>query len=417
MPEITITRLGHRGDGIAPGPVYAPRTLPGEVVAGEIEGDRIESPRIITPSPDRVRPPCPHYKSCGGCQVQHASDGFVASWKVEIVTAALSAQGLELPILGIATSPPGSRRRASLAGRRLKSGPVVGFHAARSDTVVAVPDCKVLSPDLLACLPALEAMTAMAGSRKGEISFALTATETGVDCAATGGRDLDAALARELPGAARGLTRLTWNGEPVFAETAPQVTFGRAAVQPPPGAFLQATEEGEAALAATVMDALSSATRIADLFAGCGTFALRLAEHATVHAVEGDPALVAALDAGARRTPGLKPVTTAQRDLFRRPLSPQDLEQFDGVVIDPPRAGAAAQTAAIAEAQVPRVAMVSCNPATFARDARLLVEAGYVSDGLRIVDQFRWSTHVELAAAFRQPHIAGEPGNGAATGA
>ncbi|MBF9033004.1 class I SAM-dependent RNA methyltransferase [Rhodobacterales bacterium HKCCE2091] len=405
MAEVTIRRLGHLGDGIAEdetgAPVYAPRTLPGEVVAGEVEGNRIDAPRILTPSPDRVRAPCPHYRSCGSCQLQHASDGFVATWKREVVTAALAAQGLSAPVLGPDTSPERSRRRATLAGRRLKSGALVGFHGARSGTVVPIPDCRVLSPDLIACLPALEAMVREGGSRKGEMSLALTASDTGIDCAVSGGRALDTALLSTLPRHADTFLRLTWNGETVFAAAPPRFRFGTAEVEPPPGAFLQATKAGEAALTAAVMEAVEGAAGIVDLFAGCGTFTLPLAATAPVHAVEGEAALTATLDRAARHAAGLKPVTVETRDLFRRPLTPDELSRYDAAVIDPPRAGAEAQTAELARARIPRIAMVSCNPVTFARDAKLLAEAGYRIEQVQVVDQFRWSTHVELAAALR----------------
>ncbi|MFW5642351.1 MAG: class I SAM-dependent RNA methyltransferase [Roseicyclus sp.] len=405
MAEITIDRLGHHGDGIAEGPVYAALTLPGEVVAGEIVEGRLAAPRILAPSPDRVAAPCPHFRSCGGCALMHASDGFVARWKTEVIQTALAAHGLAAPMRKIATSPPRARRRATLAGRRTKKGALVGFHARRSETIVPIAQCNVLAPALLATLPALEAITRLGASRAGALALALTLSPSGVDLAVTGGKPLDAGLQAELPRFADRFLRLTWNGEPVFADAAPVQRFGAATVTPPPGAFLQATVEGEAALVAAVQEAAGGAKRIADLFAGCGTFALPLASAAPVHAVEGDAALLAALGQGARHAPGLRPVTTEARDLFRRPLGPEELARFDAVVIDPPRAGAEAQTRALAAARVPRIAAVSCNPVTVARDVRLLVAAGYVLDWVQPVDQFRWSAHVELAACFRLPHM------------
>ncbi|MCC5983842.1 MAG: class I SAM-dependent RNA methyltransferase, partial [Rhodobacteraceae bacterium] len=203
------------------------------------------------------------------------------------------------------------------------------------------------------------------------------------------------------------LARLAWEGEVIALAALPAQTFGRAQVVPPPGAFLQATEDGEATLLAAVRGAVGDAARVADLFAGCGTFTLPLAERAEVHAVEGDAAMLAALDAGWRRAAGLKRVRTETRDLFRRPLLADELACFDAVVIDPPRAGAAAQVAELARAQVPVIAAVSCNPVTFARDARVLVAAGYCLQTVQVVDQFRWSAHVELAARFVFGHIAG----------
>jgi len=405
--QLTIHRLGHQGDGIAPGPVFVPLTLPGEVVAGLVAGDRMDAPRIVTPSAIRVRPPCTHFKSCGGCALMHAADPFVAEWKAEVIATALAAHGLTAPIRPTATSPPRSRRRATLAGRRTKKGALVGFHARRSDTIVPITECHVLAPPLFALIPTLAEITQLGGSRSATLSFALTLTDTGIDCAVTGGKPLDEALRTELPRFRDRIVRLTWEGDTVYADAAPTLHFGPVAVAPPPGAFLQATEAGEATLRDAVTEALRGATRVADLFAGCGTFALPLAAQAAVHAVEGDAALTGALDYAARHAQGLKAVTVETRDLFRRPLLPEELARFDGIVIDPPRAGAEAQMAQIAKARVPRLAMVSCNSVTFARDAAMAVAAGYRLDWVQPVDQFRWSPHVELAAGLSLPHLTG----------
>lgn len=409
--QLTVHRLGHHGDGIAPGPVFVPLALPGEVVAGAVEGDRMDSPRIVTPSPDRVRPPCTHFKSCGGCALMHASDPLIAAWKAEVITTALAAHGLTAPMRPTATSPARSRRRATLSGRRTKKGALVGFHARRSDVIVALTDCHVLAPPLFALIPVLADITKLGGSRSATLSFALTLTDTGIDCAVTGGKPLDEDLRSALPSFRDRIARLSWGDEPVYADTRPTLQFGPVAVCPPPGAFLQATTDGEAALRAAVTEALVGATRIADLFAGCGTFALPLAAQAPVHAVEGAEPLTDALSHAMRHAKGLKAVTVETRDLFRRPLFPDELKPFDGIVIDPPRAGAEAQMAQIAAAQVPRVALVSCNPVTFARDAAVLVAAGYRLNWVQPVDQFRWSPHVELVASLSLPHVSRDQGD------
>lgn len=404
--SLTVDRLDLQGDGVA-GEIRIARALPGEVVEGEVAGARIAQPRILTPSPRRVAAPCAHYRACGGCGLMHADDAFVAEWKQQVVARALAARGLSAPFRPLHTSPPASRRRATLAGRRLKSGALVGFHARASDTLTAIPDCRLLDPRLMAALPGLQAITLAGGSRKGELALTLTALEPGPDLAVTGGKPLDAALRAELAQiAARfGLSRLCWDGETVYQSEPPWLAMGRARVSPPPGAFLQATPQGEAALLAAVREAVGPARRVADLFAGCGTFALPLAETAEIHAVEGEAAMLAALDRGWRGAAGLKRVTTEPRDLFRRPLEPDELERFDAVVIDPPRAGAEAQAERLARSGVPVIAAVSCNPVTFARDAALLVAAGYCLDWVQVVDQFRWSAHVELAARLSRPHI------------
>ncbi len=403
--KVTIDRLGHHGDGIAVGPmgpIFVSQMLPGEEVEGDLAGDRLVNTRIITPSDQRVRPPCAHAKTCGGCMMQHASDGFVAGWKVDIAKSALAGQDLSAEFLPIITSPPRSRRRATISARRTKNGALLGFHARASDMLVAMPQCQLLHPDLVAGLPALEALVKTGGSRSGEVSLTITRSPGGLDVSVSGGKPIESGLAMELARVveAFGLARLTWNGEGVALRTMPMQRFGKALVAPPPGAFLQATEHGEAALLAAVATAVGDARRIVDLFAGVGTFALPLAEKSEVHAVEGDAAMVAAMEKGWRQAEGLRRLTAETRDLFRRPLEPDEFKGFDAVVIDPPRAGADAQFATLAKSGVPAIASVSCNPVTFARDAKVLVQAGYRLSTVQVVDQFRWSSHVELVGRF-----------------
>lgn len=399
---VTIERLGHLGHGIAPGPVYVPGALPGEVVEGTLDGDRLLDPKIITPSPDRVKPPCRHARACGGCQLQHASDPFVAAWKQEVVATALAGQGLSATFLPLRTSPPNSRRRATLSARRTKSGVLIGFHGRASDSIAEISDCQLLAPGILAAFPGLKALVTVGGSRSAELSLQVTLTRGGPDVTVTGGKPLDAALRMDLARLveAHAFSRLTWDNETVALRDRPALTIGQATVTPPPGAFLQATAEGEAALLAAIRHALGPQKRVVDLFCGIGTFTLPLAETMEVHAVEGDAAMTKALDLAARATPNLHRIGTETRDLFRRPLEPDELQSFTGAVIDPPRAGAEAQTAALAASTIPVIAAVSCNPVTFARDARTLTQAGYRLTSVQVIDQFRWSTHVELVARF-----------------
>lgn len=403
MSEFTIQKLGHHGDGIAPGPLFAPMTLPGERVTGTPDGQQLTDIRIITPSVDRVSPPCRHFKTCGGCRVQHAADGFVADWKVGIVQEALRAQGIDAQTAGIETSPPRSRRRAGLSARRTKKGAMVGFHGRASGTIVEIPDCQLLHPDLMRAIEAAAALAVAGGSRKGELDVLATLSESGLDIAVTGGKPCDRELETTLAQTAESLdlARLSWDGEILAMRRPPYQTFGTVQVVPPPGAFLQATREGEAALLASVEAITKGASRIADLFAGCGTFSLPLARGAEVLAVEGDTEMVAALDRGWREGQGLKKVTSTARDLFRNPMLPEDFKGIDAVVIDPPRAGAKAQVAELAQSGVPVIAHVACNPVSFARDAAQLIAAGYVMSPVTVVDQFRWSPHVELVAGFR----------------
>lgn len=404
MAELVIKRLGYQGDGIAEGPVYAARTLPGETVGGEIRESILNDPRILVPSPDRVTPPCRHFRSCGGCQLQHASDAFVAQWKTDVVRTALDAQGLKAEFRPIHVSPPQSRRRAVLSARRTKKGAIAGFHARASDVIVEIPECRLLHPDLMAALPVAESLARIGTSRKQELNVMATLSLNGLDISVRDGKPLDGPLRIELAALAdhHDLARLSWEDEVIVTRHPPEQRFGTARVVPPPGAFLQATIQGEMALASDVCHILRDARRVVDLFAGCGTFSLPLADHAELHAVEACPEMIAALDAGWRHARGLKPVTSVARDLFRRPLTPGELNRFDAVAIDPPRAGAEAQIREICQSAIPVIAYVSCNPASFARDARRLVENGYELCGVRVVDQFRWSAHVELVAEFRR---------------
>ncbi|MBJ3761571.1 class I SAM-dependent RNA methyltransferase [Maribius pontilimi] len=400
MDTIKIEKLGHLGDGIAAGPVYAARTLPGEVVSGVRDGNRIAAPKIVTPSADRVTAGCPHYAACGGCALMHASDSFMAGFKTSVVVQALAAHGIGAKVTGIATSPPETRRRAVLSGRRTKKGALVGFHARASDTITAVPACRVLMPQIRAALPVLEALVVVGGSRKAELSLAVTHGPAGLDVAVAGGKPLDRELRETLSQIAgqADLARLSWGDELVAQERPPLQDMGGVQVIPPPGAFLQATKAGEAALLDAVGSIVRGADRVIDLFAGCGTFALPLSRGSDIHAVEGLRALSDATLAGWRKAGGLHKLTVETRDLFERPVLPIELKSFDAAVIDPPRAGAEAQMQALADSPIATIASVSCNPVSFARDAAIAVKAGFEIRQLLVVDQFRWSPHVEIVA-------------------
>ena len=399
-----VERLGRRGDGVAigaDGRALAPLTLPGEEIEGEAQDGRIAAPRILTPSPRRVRPICAHYRACGGCSLMHADDGFATEWKRQVVKTALAAQGLAAPVQGVHVSPPLSRRRAVLSGRRTKKGALLGFHARASDVITDLAQCHVLRPEITAALPLLRQMVMTGASRSAELSITVISGPAGLDVAISGGKALEPALFQDLARLAEtgDLARLDWNGQAITRRP-PTLPMGRARVIPPPGAFLQATAEGEAALLAAVRDITRDATRIADLFAGCGTFSLPLAERAEVLAIEGLAAPLAALDAGWRGALGLHRIATQTRDLARRPLLADELADFDAIVIDPPRAGAEAQAREIARSTVHKLAFVACDPVNFARDARILADGGYILSRVFIVDQFRWSPHVETVAEF-----------------
>ena len=402
MEEFNIIRLGHHGNGITEDGYYAPLTLPGEVIRGTQSTKSLEEVKIIEPSSDRVHPPCSHFKTCGGCQLQHASDEFVSSWKVAVVAQALAAHGISTELRACLTSPIASRRRATFSARRTKKGATAGFHARGSDVIVEIANCQLLDADLVAALPIIEAFAVIGTSRKGKLSAQVTASQAGLDIAIEGGKMLDGPMHARLAQATEThqLARLTWNKEMITMRHAPLQKFGVASVVPPPGSFLQATKEGQDDLLKTVKTILSDAKRVVDLFSGCGTFSLPLAETAEVHAVEVNKNMMAALDKGWRQAIGLKKVTHEVRDLFRRPLLPDELDKFDTAIIDPPRAGADAQVATLCKSKIKNIAYVSCNPVSFARDAALLVASGYDLRFVQTVDQFRWSSHTELVGGF-----------------
>lgn len=411
---LLIERLGSRGDGIAAGadgPVYVPFALPGETVA-----PARPLPRIVSASPERVAPLCRHFGACGGCALQHRAPDATAAWKRGLVVAALAAAGLEADVGDVVTVLVASRRRAAFALARIGSRVVLGFRERAGHAIVDVAECPVVVPEIAAAMPTLRAalgpLAPVFGGRGrrsaagGAASVAVLATATGLDVAVTRPKPgpLDARVLADLAAAAAaaGWARLTVDGDTVATFRQPVLALGAARAVPPPAAFVQASAEAERVLCDAVTGALAGATRVVDLFAGIGTFALRLAATASVHAVEGDEAALAALDAAVRRTPGLKPVGTERRDLDRAPLTAGELNRHDGLVFDPPRAGAAAQAREIAASKIPVVVGVSCNPGTFARDARTLVDGGYRLGAVTPVDQFRFSAHVELAAVFRR---------------
>jgi 23S rRNA (uracil1939-C5)-methyltransferase len=406
IERLVIDRLGHRGDGVADGPagpLYVPYVLPGETVEVEpVPGhpDRRHAVRIESPSAERIAPICPHFGVCGGCALQHWDTARYRAWKRGLVVAALAQAGLDAPVGDLIDAHGAGRRRAVFHARSHAHNVLeVGFTAYRAHHVVPIDTCPVLAPELAGAIAAAWALAELLRPERKPLDIQVTASEPGLDIDVRGSGPLAPALMSRLADLAQAhsVARLTRHGELIAQRAAPTLRMGRATVALPPGAFLQATAEGEATLARLVAGHVGDAGMIADLFAGIGPFALRLAERVRVSAVDNDAAAIAALRQAAA-APGLKPVETQVRDLFRRPLVAAELARFDAVVFDPPRQGAQAQARALASSKVPVVIAVSCNPATFARDARLLADGGYRLGAVTPVDQFRYSPHVEIVA-------------------
>jgi 23S rRNA (uracil1939-C5)-methyltransferase len=406
IERCVIERLGHRGDGIAvgpEGPLYVPYVLPGETV--EVEPvpehpDRRHMVRIEVASSERIAPICPHFGACGGCALQHWDASRYRAWKRELVVSALAQAGLDAPVDDLVDAHGAGRRRAVFHARRGTHDVLeVGFAAYRAHHVVPIDRCPVLSPELAGAIEAAWAIAELLRPARKPLDIQVTASNAGLDVDVRGSGPLSPALVSRLAGlaAAHRLARLTRHGELIAQRAAPTLRMGRAQVVLPPGAFLQATAEGEAALARLVASHVGDAGVVADLFAGIGPFALRLAERARVSAVDADGAAIAALRQAAA-APGLKPIETQVRDLFRRPLAAAELARFDAVVFDPPRQGAEGQARTLADSTVPVVVAVSCNPVTFARDVRRLVDGGYRLAAATPIDQFRYSAHVEIVA-------------------
>jgi 23S rRNA (uracil1939-C5)-methyltransferase len=403
LETLRITRLGSGGEGIADHlarRVEVPFALPGETVTARIEGDRALSVSLLQTSRDRTAPPCPHFGRCGGCAAQHMATGLYREWKRSLVDAALVGRGHAAGVGDMIDAHGDGRRRVAIHVRKERD-PLAGFMAARSHHLVDIDRCPLLVGSLA---DAFTTARALAGLALGRVAFDLhlTAAENGIDADLRGlereGRlavDAVAAVAR-----AHHLIRVGRHGDVLYQSERPYVTCGSARVEFPPGAFLQATAAAEKAISDLVLGHASRARRIADLFCGIGPFALRLAERVPVSAFDADRGAIAALASAAARTPGLRPVSATVRDLFRNPLTGTELEGMDTAVVNPPRQGAEAQCRQLAGAGLRTVIMVSCNPATFARDADILVRGGYRLEVVTPVDQFLWSPHVELVALF-----------------
>ena len=402
---VTIERLGHRGDGMArspQGPIHVPFALAGERVVIERHGKRGRIVDILQESKARQAPVCHHFGTCGGCALQHMQDRAYLDWKRQRVADALALRNIECAIDPVVRLDKARRRRAVFSAAWKGGRMVVGFHARLSHELIAICECPVLHPEIVAALGGLAEIASVIAARRGELRIAITRTGGGLDVGISAARPISGAVAARLAALSRRqrLARLCVNGEPVATLHPPLIDIGGIAVMPPSGGFLQASAESEAALAELVIGAVGDSRHVADLFCGIGTFSLRLARKAAIHAVDADEPALAALRQGWRGVPGLKPVTTERRDLLHRPVPSGELARFDAVLFDPPRAGAAAQSRELAASRLDRVIALSCNPDSFARDAAILIGSGFRLVRVTPVDQFLHSPHVELFADF-----------------
>jgi 23S rRNA (uracil1939-C5)-methyltransferase len=412
VEHLTIDRVGHLGDGVARvngESVYVPYTLGGETVeVGPVPGHHPDRRRLLgveRASPERVTPFCRHFGVCGGCAIQHWEAERYRAWKRDLVVETLAQAKLGCEVHPLIDAHGAGRRRITLHARIGTHDVLkVGFTAAGSHDIIPVDRCPILDPGLSGALDAAWAIAEPLISVGKPLDIQITATDGGLDIDVRGSGPLPAKLIAMLSRVAEQhrLARLTRHGELVLMRSPPAIAIGTAQVTLPPGSFLQATLAGEETLAAQVAGHCRRAKHIADLFCGVGPFALRLAANSKISAFDSDAGAIAALQKAAASTSGLKPIKAEVRDLFRRPLMPQELRDYDAIVFDPPRQGAQAQVLQLAASKIPVVVAVSCNVATFARDARILLDGGYRIEGVTPVDQFRHTPHVELVARFRR---------------
>jgi 23S rRNA (uracil1939-C5)-methyltransferase len=412
VERLTIDHVGHLGDGVAYADgqtIFVPYTLGGETVeVAPVPGHHPDRRRLLEverASPERITPFCQHFGTCGGCAIQHWETERYRAWKRELVVETLAQAKIACDVHPLIDAHGLGRRRITLHARMGTHDVLkVGFSAANSHDIVPVDRCPILDPGLSDALDAAWAIAEPLEPTGKPLDIQFTATDSGLDVDVRGSGPLPSAMIATLSRVAEQhrLARLTRHGELVLMRTPPTIGIGAAQVTLPPGSFLQATVAGEQALAALVSEHCKRAKHIADLFCGVGPFALRLAAKSRISAFDSDAGAVTALQKAATSTSGLKPIKAETRDLFRRPLMPQELRDFDAIVFDPPRQGAQAQAIQLAASKIPMVVAVSCNVATFVRDARILIDGGYQIEGVTPVDQFRHTPHVELVARFKR---------------
>lgn len=403
IEEVQIDHIGAGGDGVAKTPhgaVYVPFTLPTEIANIACQNNQGTLIALKTRSSERVDPTCKHFEECGGCALQHWQDTAYQGWKRSLVSDAMQGRGIDTQIAPLQPCEKHTRRRITLTARVTPKGQIVGFNRYGSHDVVAIEECPVSRPELVDSILQVKVLCGLLANYAKELHITVTLAENGLDIAIAGCRIDDEQLRQRLINEClkRPITRLSLEGEIIIEKEKPIIHFSSVAVELASGGFLQATKEAEDFMAGLVVDGLKKTKYVADLFSGSGTFAFRLAEKLKVHAVEYDADALKSFDRAMRNAHGLKEISYEKRDLFRRPLTAKELESFDGIVFDPPRAGAEEQAREIAKTSIPRIVAVSCNPVTLARDIAILQEGGYKVEKIIPIDQFLWSPHVETIA-------------------
>ncbi|WP_102830126.1 class I SAM-dependent RNA methyltransferase [Bartonella bovis] len=405
--NVIIDHIGASGHGVAKTPrglVFIPFTLPGEVVKVALDGKYGTSVALMKKSLERIDAVCKHFKECGGCMLQHWHVDAYHSWKRQLVVDTLKKYQFDVVVSPLVKCEHYSRRRIILTASMTKQGHIVGFNRYLSHDVVAIEECPVIRSQIISKLSDIRAVCALLSNHAKRFHVTVTFTDNGFDVALSGCIVHDKLIRQNMIHAAlaRGIIRLSIEGEILVEQEKPLIYFGDVCVEFSSGGFLQATSEAEDIISRIILTHLKKAKNAVDLFSGLGTFTLRMAKTMNVHAVENDGTALANLARAARFASGLKTVTCEKRDLFRRPLSAKELERFDSVVFDPPRAGAKEQVRELAKTTIPRVVAVSCNPVTFARDLSILVAGGYTIEKVIPIDQFLWSPHVEIVAILNK---------------
>ncbi|MCC3861314.1 23S rRNA (uracil(1939)-C(5))-methyltransferase RlmD [Pseudemcibacter aquimaris] len=413
--KVTINEIGGRGDGLAEvdgKTIYIPYTVPGDVIDAKIQGSKGKLRHIHQKSTERAEPICKHFGKCGGCLLQHINADYYKNWKEGLIRTALAHQGSkDADIAPIKVSPMGSRRRTTFQAIGRGNGNIVfGYAEKGSHNLIDVFECPILAPELVALIGPIKKLISGILDKKEKMSVSLTLAENGIDMMLKGKGDPSLNLRMDLAEFAEkhDLARISWfdtklkkgQYELLAERKKPYVTFEGNKVYFPSGSFLQATQQGQDALINAMLDGIGDASKVVDLFSGCGTFSIAAANSSNVHAVENNEEMLTALKLSANQMTGIKKVTTELRDLFKRPLLPHELNEFDAAIIDPPRAGAKHQMEEIIKSDIQKLVMISCNPITFSRDVQSLIDAGFEMGAVTPVDQFLYAPHLEIVSVF-----------------